>query len=85
LVTHYWSHAGFLAEDQLLRDATLLNDIPGRLVHGRYDVSSPLETAWRLSKSWATSTLRVIDDAGHGGGQAFVDAVVDALSHFASS
>jgi proline iminopeptidase len=45
-----------------------LDGIPGVLIHGRYDVSSPLETAWRLSQSWTTSELHVIDDAGHGGG-----------------
>ncbi len=84
LVTHYWSHAGFLAENQLLRDATILNGIPGVLIHGRYDVSSPLETAWRLSKSWVTSQLRVINDAGHGGGETFIDAIVNALTQFES-
>jgi proline iminopeptidase len=52
LVTHYWRHAAFLAEDQLLRDAPRLDDIPGVLIHGRYDVSSPLETAWRLARRW---------------------------------
>ncbi len=45
LVTHYWSRAGFLEENQLIRDARILNGIPGVLIHGRYDVSSPLETA----------------------------------------
>jgi hypothetical protein len=49
LVTHYWRHAAFLDEEQLLRDAPTLDGIPGVLVHGRYDVSGPLETAWRLS------------------------------------
>ena len=29
-----------------------LNGIPGVLIHGRYDVSGPLETAWRLSQRW---------------------------------
>jgi proline iminopeptidase len=84
LVTHYWSHAGFLAEDQLLRDAARLNGIPGVLIHGRYDVSSPLETAWRLSRSWVTSKLCVINDAGHGGSETFIDAIVGALTQFAS-
>jgi len=84
LVTHYWSHAGFLAENQLLHDAAILNGIPGVLIHGRYDVSSPLETAWRLSKNWVTSKLCVINDAGHGGGEAFIGAIVDALTQFAS-
>jgi proline iminopeptidase len=79
LVTHYWRHAAFLEDDQLLRDSALLAGIPGVLIHGRYDVSSPLETAWRLSQSWRTSRLQVIDDTGHGGGEAFVAAVIEAL------
>ena len=43
LVTHYWRHAAFLDEDQLIRDAARLNGIPGVLIHGRYDVSGPLD------------------------------------------
>jgi proline iminopeptidase len=82
LVTHYWRHAAFLGEDQLLRDAALLNGIPGVVIHGRHDVSSPLETAWQLSQRWATSELHVLDDAGHGG-DAVVRAVVGVLNRFA--
>jgi len=87
LVTHYWRNAAFLEDDQLLRDAPALNGIPGVLIHGRYDVSGPLETAWRLSQSWTTSRLHVIDDAGHGGGlsDAFPAAIVDALTQFAAT
>lgn len=82
LVTHYWRHAAFLEDEQLLKNAPLLNGIPGELIHGRYDVSSPLETAWRLSKAWATSRLHVLDDAGHGGGESFVGTVAGALDRF---
>jgi proline iminopeptidase len=85
LVTHYWRHAAFLAEDQLLRDAPRLNGIPGVLIHGRYDVSGPLETAWRLSQRWSTSELHVIDDAGHGDSDAFTLAILDALNRFAAT
>lgn len=85
LVTHYWRHAAFLAGDQLLRDAPVLDGIPGVLIHGRYDVSGPLETAWRLSRSWATSRLHVIDDAGHGGSESFAAAVTGALTRLAAS
>jgi proline iminopeptidase len=84
LVTHYWRHAAFLEEDQLLRDAAKLNGIPGVLIHGRYDVSSPLDTAWQLSQRWSTSELQVLDDAGHGGGDTFVAAVVGALNRLAA-
>jgi proline iminopeptidase len=84
LVTHYWRHAAFLDEGQLIRDAARLNGIPGVLIHGRFDVSGPLETAWQLSRRWTTSRLDILDDAGHGGGQRFVPLVVDALNDFAT-
>lgn len=83
LVTHYWGHAAFLADDQLLANASRLNDIPGVLLHGRYDISSPLETAWKLHQAWRGSILRVIADAGHGGGMS--ESIVDALNQLASA
>lgn len=83
LVTHYWSHAAFLGEDQLLRDVSILNGVPGVLIHGRYDVSGPLETAWRLSQRWTTSRLDVINDAGHGGAH-IAAATVSALNQLAA-
>lgn len=84
LVTHYWQHAAFLEEDQLIRDAAKLNGIPGVLIHGRYDVSGPLLTAWQLSRRWTTSRLRILDDAGHGGGKEFMPLVLGALNEFAA-
>lgn len=84
LVTHYWRHAAFLEEDQLIRDAARLNGIPGVLIHGRYDVSGPLVTAWELSRRWTTSRLHILDDAGHGGGNDFMPLVLGALREFAA-
>lgn len=82
LVTHYWRHAAFLEDDQLVRDAPTLNGLPGVLIHGLYDVSGPLETAWRLSRRWTTARLQILDDAGHGNDSSFPDAVVGALNEF---
>ena len=79
LVTHYWRHGAFLDEDQLIRNVSVLKDIPGVLLHGRYDVSSPLETAWRLHQAWQGSVLHVIDHAGHGGG-IMTDRIVEAIN-----
>lgn len=84
LVTHYWRHAAFLEEDQLIRYAASLNGIPGVLIHGRYDVSGPLVTAWELSRRWTTSRLHILDDAGHGGGNDFMPLVLGALKEFAA-
>jgi proline iminopeptidase len=83
LVTHYWRHAAFLTEDQLIRNASVLDDIPGVLLHGRYDISSPLETAWQLHKAWRGSVLHIIDDASHGGG-AMPESVAEAMNRIAS-
>jgi proline iminopeptidase len=79
LVTHYWRHSAFLPDGRLLDGVSALGGTPGVLIHGRYDVSGPLDTAWRLHRRWKASRLEVIDDAGHGGSGGFTDAVVDAL------
>jgi proline iminopeptidase len=71
-----------LPEDQLIENVSLLNDIPGVLLHGRYDISSPLETAWRLHEAWRGSELHIIDYAGHGGG-AMSESVSAAMNRIA--
>jgi proline iminopeptidase len=82
VVTHYWSNGCFLSNRQLLRNAERLAGIPGVLVHGRYDVSGPLETAWELHRAWPDSELVVIGDAGHSG-TGLAGAVVAATDRFA--
>lgn len=80
LVTHYWRHDCFIEDQKLMRDATLLNGIPGALIHGRLDVSSPLDIAWELSKRWTSAQLHVIGDAGHGISETFRDSILEALN-----
>ncbi len=80
LVTHYWSHGCFLADAQLLTGLPRLAAIPAVLIHGRHDVSGPLDTAWTLQKAWPDSRLVVLD-AGHGGGT-FSDELRTALDGF---
>ena len=65
LTTHYWSNDCFLEDGILLREASRLAGIPGVLVHGRYDVSGPLDTAWELAQAWPDADLIVVDEAGH--------------------
>jgi proline iminopeptidase len=62
---HYFMNNAFLQQDQLLAQAAKLADIPGVIVHGRYDIICPLENAWQLHQAWPQSRLRIIDDAGH--------------------
>lgn len=84
LVTHYWHHAAFLEDGALLRDAGRLAGTTGVLIHGRMDLSSPLDVAWQLSQAWPDSRLIVIDDAGHGTGEPGMrEAVLTAIDSFA--
>ena len=61
-----------------------LAEIPAILVHGRYDISGPLDTAWAIHRRWPGSELVVLDDAGHGG-SGFNEAIVEALNSLAHS
>jgi len=79
LVTHYWRNTAFRGGNELLDRADELEGIPGELIHGRFDVSSPLETAWELNRRWTTSNLTVIEDGGHGTGPSFAGALVGAV------
>ena len=70
--------------DQLLRDADRLRDIPGVIVHGRYDVVCPLDNAWALHRVWPEAELRIVGAAGHSASEpGIVDALVTATQSFA--
>lgn len=84
LVTHYWRHAAWLDEGELLRNATKLAGIPGVLVHGRLDVSGPPDVAWELAQVWRDTELVLIDRAGHGSGYpGMTEALLAATDRFA--
>ena len=67
--SHYFVNNIFLSHNQLLRDAYRLANIPGIIVHGRYDVVCPIENAFDLHRAWPRSQLRIIPDCGHAAGQ----------------
>ncbi|MGE0022548.1 MAG: prolyl aminopeptidase [Hyphomicrobium sp.] len=81
---HYFVNAGFFAEDgALIRNAHRLGDIPGVIVHGRYDVVTPVRNAWDLKTAWPSAELRIVPDAGHAMTEpGIVHELVRATSHF---
>ena len=63
---HYFINGGFLnSDDQLIADAHRLKGIPGIIVHGRYDVVTPVKNAWDLTRTWPDADLRIVPDSGH--------------------
>jgi len=82
--SHYFVNDAFLAPEQLLRDAHRLAEIPGVIVHGRYDAICPVRSAWELHQAWPKADFRIIADAGHAAFEpGIATALVEATQHFA--
>ncbi|MEO6500384.1 MAG: prolyl aminopeptidase [Jatrophihabitantaceae bacterium] len=83
ICAHYVAHDAWLEEGQLIRDAGRLAGIPGVLIHGRLDLSCPLDTAWELAQAWPDAQLIALADAGHQGSASKRAASLEALDSFA--
>lgn len=82
LVIHYWKHAGFAGPGGLLARMDRIAEIPGVLIHGRMDVSLPVDLAWNLHNAWPASELIVVENEGHGG-EVMVNELCRAIARFA--
>jgi len=81
---HYFMNDSFLENNQILKNADKLADIPGVIVQGRYDIVCPMESAWELYNAWPGSDLNIIPDAGHSASEkGIIDALVRATKNFA--
>ncbi len=84
IVTHFFRHAAWLAEGELLAGAHRLRGIRGVLIQGRLDLQGPLVTAWQLARAWPEARLVVVDGAGHSSSDAGMgEAIATALDGFA--
>ena len=80
---HFFTHSGWLEENQLIRDAHKLKGIPGVIVHGRYDMPCPMRTAWELAKVWTDAEFCLIEGAGHAITEpGITDALIRATDFF---
>ncbi|MEZ5773542.1 MAG: prolyl aminopeptidase [Hyphomicrobiaceae bacterium] len=63
---HYFVNRGFFErDDQLLANVDRIRGIPGVIVHGRYDICTPLKIGHDLKKAWPEADFRIVADAGH--------------------
>ena len=77
---HFFANHGFFPEEGwILNNAAVLQDIPGWIVQGRFDVVTPMEAAWKLKGAWPRARYEVVWDAGHASTEpGIVDALVRA-------
>ena len=62
---HYFINKIFLEDDFILKNIEIINEIPTKIVQGRYDIVCPLRSAWDLNKKLKNSELHIINNAGH--------------------
>ena len=68
----------------MIANAAILADIPGVIIHGRYDMACPAETAWALHKAWPQARFELIEGAGHAYNEpGILDALIRATDGFA--
>jgi proline iminopeptidase len=81
---HYFFHAGWLREGQLIAGVEAIRHIPAVIVQGSYDLCCPPVTAWELHQAWPESELYLVD-AGHSASEpAIVERLVAATDAFAA-
>lgn len=79
LEVHYALNQYFLKDNQLLDNMQAIKHLPTFLIHGRKDITCPVESTWRLHKKFTNATLKILPNAGHLAGEPdMIEALVDA-------
>lgn len=76
LESHYINNHFFIEENQIMENVHKIRHIPTYIVHGRFDLISPLSGAFELHQAIPASNLRIVRDAGHSDRES---GIIDAL------
>ena len=81
---HYAKHDYFIRENQILENSHLLQTIPTIIIHGRYDLVCPLESAATLHKALPHAEYTVLPNSGHiAKGDEMIHALINATDKMA--
>ena len=81
---HYFMHDSFLSPNQIVKNAYKLEEIPGYIVHGRYDVVCPMTQAFELHQSWKQANFYIAPNSGHSATEPeIVNALIRATDELA--
>ncbi|MBK8446088.1 MAG: prolyl aminopeptidase [Micropruina sp.] len=82
---HYFVHAGWFREGQLIAEVDRIRHIPAVIVQGAYDLPCPAITAWQLHQAWPEADYRQVL-AGHAVSEPAIAAeLLAATDRFARS
>jgi len=64
--THYFvNNVFFKSDNYILENASTIERIKCKIIHGRYDIPCPVKNAWELHAKLRNSDLNIVDNAGH--------------------
>lgn len=82
---HYLINDYFLYPRQILSQCSLIATLPVSIIHGRFDMVCPPESAWRLAQALPNSRLHFVEGAGHSESDPRIaSALVEAISQHAT-
>lgn len=81
---HYFMNNCFYpTENWILENCEKIRHIPAIIIHGRYDIICPFETAWELHKTWPEAQFEIVPNAGHAASDPpITEALVRATDQF---
>jgi proline iminopeptidase len=81
---HYARHRYFIEDHHILVHADAIRHLPLILIHGRYDLTCPVESSFSLHQNLPNSELWILPNAGHvASGEEMIDALVSAADRMA--
>ncbi len=76
---HYSMNHCFIEQNPILEKINRLDNIPIKIIQGRFDFVCPVEQAWQLANHCPQATLTVLDTAGHLANEPLmIDALIKA-------
>ena len=79
---HYFRNNLISIDQSLFNNIDRLRSIPATIVHGRYDVICPIQTAHRLHQLWPEADYVIVPDGGHSAlDPAVRSRLIEAVEH----
>lgn len=84
IMLHYMVNNFFLEQDEILKPENIekIESIPTVIINGRYDMVTPMISAWRLHKALPKSKLEIVTLAGHHGSDPALEEVLRKYTKF---
>lgn len=65
IFTQYCANGAFLPENHFLANIDRIRHLPCEIVQGRYDVVTPMQSAWALHRAWPEARFTTVTLANH--------------------